>query len=77
MTRKEFDRLFCLASHAGQVLSIEQLYSLEYIKNVWGIGYCLVDESKKSLKKYRGDAVLLGIFNPGCQGGACGKGDLL
>lgn len=69
LTRKEFDLLFALASHAGQVLSREQLYSLvwnendgynvdelikthiktlrrkltptgvEYIKNVWGIGY--------------------------------------
>lgn len=77
LTRKEFDLLFCLASHAGQVLSREQLYSLvwnnenaydideavksqiktlrkklttfkrEYIKNVWGIGYRFVDESKK------------------------------
>ena len=77
LTRKEFDLLFCLASHAGQVLSREQLYNLvwnnenaydideavksqiktlrkkltaynrEYIKNVWGIGYRFVDESKK------------------------------
>lgn len=69
LTRKEFELLFTLASHAGQVLSREQLYSLvwsesngynidelikthiktlrrkltpagvEYIKNVWGIGY--------------------------------------
>ena len=76
LTRKEFDLLFCLASHAGQVLSREQLYSLvwnnenaydvdeavksqiktlrkkltaynrEYIKNVWGIGYRFVDDSK-------------------------------
>ena len=28
LTRKEFELLFCLASHAGQVLSREQLYSL-------------------------------------------------
>lgn len=28
LTRKEFDLLFCLASHAGQVLSREQLYCL-------------------------------------------------
>lgn len=27
LTRKEFELLFCLASHAGQVLSREQLYS--------------------------------------------------
>lgn len=27
LTRKEFDLLFCLASHAGQVLNREQLYS--------------------------------------------------
>lgn len=77
LARKEFDLLFCLASHAGQVLSKEQLYSLvwndenaydidetvksqiktlrkkltasnrEYIKNVWGIGYRFIDDSKK------------------------------
>lgn len=76
LTRKEFDLLFCLASHAGQVLSREQLYGMvwnnentydvdeavksqiktlrkkltaynrEYIKNVWGIGYRFVDDSK-------------------------------
>lgn len=76
LTRKEFDLLFCLASHAGQVLSREQLYrqvwnnentydvdevvksqikmlrkkltisNREYIKNVWGIGYRFVDDSK-------------------------------
>ncbi|WP_455437596.1 response regulator transcription factor [Hungatella hathewayi] len=28
LTRKEFELLFCLASHAGQVLSREQLYSM-------------------------------------------------
>lgn len=69
LTRKEFDLLFCLASHPGQVLSREQLYSqiwdtdtafdvdeivkshiktlrkklagsdIDYIKNVWGVGY--------------------------------------
>lgn len=27
LTRKEFELLFCLASHAGQILSREQLYS--------------------------------------------------
>lgn len=70
LSRKEFDLLFCLASHPGQVLSREQLYQrvwdpdtafdvdevvksqiktlrkklsnagTEYIKNVWGVGYC-------------------------------------
>lgn len=68
-TRKEFDVLFCLASHPGRVFTREQLYDhvwneeavfnvddvvkthiknlrqklsdadLEYIKNVWGVGY--------------------------------------
>ena len=32
LTRKEFDLLFCLAEHAGQVLSREQLYNY-----VWGL----------------------------------------
>ena len=74
LTRKEFALLFCLASHAGQVLSREQLYSYvwnnesdfnvddsvrnhikrlrkkltpsgnEYIKNVWGVGYCFIPD---------------------------------
>lgn len=78
LTRKEFDLLFTLASHAGQVLSREQLYSLvwsesngynidelikthiktlrrkltpagvEYIKNVWGIGYQFSPEDQQS-----------------------------
>lgn len=69
LTKKEFDLLFCLAKHPGQVLSREQLYSqvwtedtafnvddvvkahiktlrkklaladIEYIQNVWGVGY--------------------------------------
>ena len=76
LTRKEFDLLFCLASHAGQVLSREQLYNqvwnneksynvdeavkshikslrkkltvsdIDYIKNVWGIGYRFSDDDK-------------------------------
>lgn len=74
LTRLEFDLLYCLASHTGQVLSREQLYDLvwkgnnsyqvdevvkahikalrrklensniEYIKNVWGIGYQFLSE---------------------------------
>lgn len=78
LTRKEFELLFTLASHAGQVLSREQLYSLvwsenngynvdelikthiktlrrkltpagvEYIKNVWGIGYQFSPEVQQS-----------------------------
>lgn len=68
LSRKEFDLLYCLAKHPGQVLSREQLYQqawgsdipfdvdeavksqiktlrkklsgTEYIKNVWGVGYC-------------------------------------
>lgn len=70
LSRKEFDLLYCLAEHPGQVLSREQLYNrvwdsdipfdvdeavksqiktlrkklldagTEYIKNVWGVGYC-------------------------------------
>lgn len=73
LTRKEFELLFTLASHAGQVLSREQLYKLiwkeenrynidelikthiktlrkkltpsgiDYIKNVWGIGYQFIE----------------------------------
>ena len=78
LTKKEFDLLFCLARHAGQVLSREQLYTQvwendnsynvdnlvkahiktlrkkltpanrEYIKNVWGIGYCFTDEEDRA-----------------------------
>ena len=33
LTRKEFDILFCLASHAGQVLSREQLYQMAWNEN--------------------------------------------
>lgn len=33
LTRKEFDLLFCLASHAGQVLSREQLYQMAWDEN--------------------------------------------
>lgn len=33
LTRKEFDLLFCLASHAGQVLSREQLYQMVWDEN--------------------------------------------
>lgn len=34
LTRKEFDLLFCLAEHAGQVLSREQLYSYVWNQTV-------------------------------------------
>lgn len=34
LTRKEFDLLFCLAEHAGQVLSREQLYSYVWNQDV-------------------------------------------
>lgn len=34
LTRKEFDLLFCLAEHAGQVLSKEQLYSYVWNQNI-------------------------------------------
>lgn len=44
LTRKEFELLFCLASHAGQVLSREQLYS-----QVWNNENTYnVDETVKS-----------------------------
>lgn len=33
LTRKEFDLLFCLASHAGQVLSRQQLYQMVWNEN--------------------------------------------
>lgn len=33
LTRKEFDLLFCLASHVGQVLSREQLYQMVWDEN--------------------------------------------
>lgn len=34
LTRKEFDLLFCLASHAGQVLSRKQLYSFVWKEDI-------------------------------------------
>lgn len=43
LTRKEFDLLFCLAEHAGQVLSKEQLYSY-----VWKEDAHNVDEVVKA-----------------------------
>lgn len=43
LTRKEFDLLFCLAEHAGQVLSREQLYSY-----VWREDAHNVDEVVKA-----------------------------
>lgn len=47
LTRKEFGLLFTLASHAGQVLSREQLYSFVWNDN---IGYN-VDELIKSKRQ--------------------------
>lgn len=44
LTRKEFDLLFQLASHAGQVLSREQLYSAVWNENA----ICNVDEQVKA-----------------------------
>lgn len=44
LTRKEFDLLFCLASHAGQVLSREQLY-----ERIWNNENAYnIDESVKT-----------------------------
>lgn len=44
LTRKEFELLFCLASHVGQVLTREQLYS-----HVWSNeNHFDVDESVRS-----------------------------
>lgn len=50
LTRKEFDLLFTLANHAGQVLSREQLYSL-----VWkeSNGYNVDDLIKTHIKTLR------------------------
>lgn len=50
LTRKEFDLLFTLASHAGQVLSREQLYSL-----VWNEsnGYNIDELVKAHIKTLR------------------------
>ena len=60
---------YCHVSHTGQVLGREQLYSQIWnnenaydideavksqIKNVWGIGYCFLDESKKRIILKRG-----------------------
>lgn len=44
LTRTEFDLLFQLASHAGQVLSREQLYSAVWKENA----ICNVDEQVKA-----------------------------
>lgn len=56
LTRKEFDLLFCLADHAGQVLSREQLYS-----NVWNEDAYNVDELiKVHIKAIRRKLSLVG-----------------
>lgn len=50
LTRKEFDLLLCLASHAGQVLSREQLYN-----QVWNynLAYNIDDTVKSHIKTLR------------------------
>lgn len=50
LTRKEFDLLFTLASHAGQVLSREQLYSLAWSENN---GYNVDELVKAHIKALR------------------------
>lgn len=50
LTSKEFDLLFCLASHAGQVLSREQLYSLVWNENS---GYNVDELIKAHIKALR------------------------
>lgn len=50
--RKEFDLLFCLASHAGQVLSREQLYSLVWNnENAYDIDEAVKSQIKTLRKK--------------------------
>lgn len=52
LTRKEFDLLFCLASHAGQVLSREQLYSLVWNnENAYDIDEAVKSQIKTLRKK--------------------------
>lgn len=50
LTRKEFDLLFALASHAGQVLSREQLYSLVWSESN---GYNVDELIKTHIKTLR------------------------
>ena len=52
LARKEFDLLFCLASHAGQVLSREQLYSLVWNnENAYDIDEAVKSQIKTLRKK--------------------------
>ena len=52
LTRKEFDLLFCLASHVGQVLSREQLYSHVWPNdNVFDADASVKNHIKKLRKK--------------------------
>lgn len=51
LTRKEFDLLFCLAEHAGQVLSREQLYSYVWNQDVQYNVDELVKAHIKALRK--------------------------
>lgn len=50
LTRKEFDLLFCLAEHAGQVLSREQLYSYVWSQDVQ---YNVDEQVKAHIKALR------------------------
>lgn len=52
LTRKEFDLLFCLASHAGQVLSREQLYCLVWNnENTYDVDEAVKSQIKNLRKK--------------------------
>nr|WP_305149539.1 winged helix-turn-helix domain-containing protein [Enterocloster bolteae] len=50
LTRKEFDLLFCLAEHAGQVLSREQLYGYVWSQD---IQYNVDEQVKAHIKALR------------------------
>jgi DNA-binding response OmpR family regulator len=57
LARKEFDLLFCLASHAGQVMSREQLYSAVWNENVT---YNVEEQVKAHIKALRKKLMPLG-----------------
>lgn len=50
LTRKEFDLLFCFASHSGQILSKEQLYNYVWSNNA---SYNVDDLVKAQIKALR------------------------
>lgn len=50
LTRKEFDLLFCLARHAGQVLTREQLYALVWNQDV---SYDVEESVRSQIKALR------------------------